>query len=155
MEVEGVEDFERFAKQLQVAAKEFPKETSQAIFRATKPIKVDLKQSLASNLPQRGGLAKRAAKTKLMTRRRTTGKAAGVRIVGKGTLSLYHLDKGQVRHRKPAVNEAGEPGDIDGGKVQSITPGVWTKPAEASAPMVRQEIVKAMDGVAKKAVRGL
>jgi hypothetical protein len=147
MEVTGAEDFERFARQLQAAAKEFPKETSQAIFRATKPIKVDIKQSLASNLPQHGGLAKRAARARLTTRRRTTGKAAGVRIVATGTLSLYHLDKGQVRHRKD--------GKIGAGEVQSITPGVATKPFEASAAMVRQEIVKAMDAVAKKAVRGV
>jgi hypothetical protein len=147
MDVTGVEDFERFAKQLQTAAKEFPKETSQAIFRATKPIKVDIKQSLATNLPQRGGLAKRAARTRLTTRRRATGKAAGVRIVATGTLSLYHLDKGQVRHRKD--------GKIDAGQVQPITPGVATKPFEAGAAQVQREITASMDALAKKAVRGL
>lgn len=148
IEVDGVEEFVRFAKQLKAAGdKGLQAEVNKAIFRATKPIKVDIKQSLATNLPHRGGLAKRAAKTKLTTRRRTTGKAAGVRIVGRGTVSLYHLDKGQVRHRKD--------GKIDTGQVQPITPGVWTKPAEAAAPMVRQEIVKAMDDVAKKAVRGV
>jgi hypothetical protein len=147
MDVTGTEDFERFAKQLQVASKEFPKETSQAIFRATRPIKADIHQSLATNLPQRGGLAKRAAKTRLTTRRRTTGKAAGVRIVATGNLSLYHLDKGQVRHRKD--------GDIDAGQVQPITPGVATKPFEAAAPQVEREITASMDALARKAVRGL
>jgi hypothetical protein len=148
IEVQGADQLARLAKQLKEAgAKDLQAELGKAINRATKPIKVDIKQSFATSLPKRGGLAKRAVATKLTTRRRTSQRAAGVRIVGKGTLSLYHLNKGQVRHRKD--------GKIDAGKVQPITPGAWTKPAEAALPGVRQELVAAMDAVAKKIVRGI
>jgi hypothetical protein len=148
IEVRGADQFARLARQLKDAGdKGLQKELNQALFRATKPIKVDIKQSLATNLPQRGGLAKRAAATKLTTRRRTSAKTAGVRIVGKGTVSLYHLNQGQVRHRKD--------GDIGGGKVQSITPGVWDQPTEAAAPKAQREIVQAMDEISRKIGRGV
>lgn len=148
VEARGAEQFARLSKQLKEAGrKDLQKELNRAIFRATKPFKADVKHSLADNLPQHGGLAKRAAATKLTTRRRTSATAAGVRVVGRGSLSLYHLDRGQVRHRKG--------GDIAAGKVQSITPGVWTVPAEATAPQVRREIEQAMDRVGKMINRGV
>lgn len=148
IEVRGADQLARLAKQLREAGdKELQKELNKAIFRATRPIKVDIKQSLAQNLPQRGGLARRAAATKLTTRRRTGQKIAGVRIVGRGTLSLYHLNKGQVRHRKG--------GDIGAGKVQSTTPGVWDKPTKAAAPKARAELVLAMDDITRKIGRGV
>jgi hypothetical protein len=148
IEIQGADQLARLAKQLREAgAKDLQAELGKAINRATKPIKADIRQSLKENLPKRGGLAKRAAASRLTTRRRTAAKTAGVRIVAKGTLSLYHLNQGQVRHRKD--------GKIDGGKVQSIAPGVWDKPAEAALPEVRRELVAAMDAVAKKIVRGL
>jgi hypothetical protein len=148
IEVQGADQLARLAKQLREAgAKDLQAELGKAINRATKPVKADIKQSLGEMLPQRGGLAKRAAATKLTTRRRTSAKAAGIRIVARGTLSLYHLNKGQIRHRKG--------GDINAGKVQPITPGVWTKPTEAAGPEVRKEIVQAMDDIAKKIGRGV
>jgi hypothetical protein len=148
IEVQGADQLARLAKQLREAgAKDLQAELGKAINRATKPIKADINQSLAENLPKRGGLAKRATATKLTTRRRTSAKTAGVRIVGKGTLSLYHLDKGQVRHRKG--------GDINAGQVQSIAPGVWTKPAEAAAPEAQRELVAAMDDITRKIGRGV
>jgi retron-type reverse transcriptase len=148
IEIQGADQLARLAKQLREAgAKDLQRELGQAINRATKPVKADIKRSFAEMLPHRGGLAKRAAATKLTTRRRTSAKTAGVRIVAKGTLSLYHLNQGQIRHRKD--------GNINAGKVQPITPGVWTKPAEAAAPKAREEIVKSMDAVAAKIVRGV
>jgi hypothetical protein len=147
IEVQGADQLARLAKQLKEAGdKGLQKELSQAIMRATKPVKADIKQSLGT-LPQRGGLARRAAATKLTTRRRTAAKTAGVRIVGKGTVSLYHLNQGQIRHRKG--------GDIGAGKVQPVTPGVWDRPTEAAAPKVRAELVAAMDDITRKIGRGV
>ena len=148
IEVNGADQLARLAKQLREAgAKDLQRELGQAINRATKPVKADIKQSFAQTLPNRGGLAKRAAATKLTTRRRTSANAAGVRIVGKGTLSLYHLNKGQIRHRKG--------GKIGAGKVQPTTPGAWDKPTEAAAPKVRAELVAAMDAIGRKIGRGV
>jgi hypothetical protein len=143
IEVQGAGQLVRLSKLLKEASrKDLQKELGQAISRATKPVKADIKQSFAETLPKRGGLAKRAAATKLTTRRRTSAKAAGIRIVAKGTLSLYHLNKGQIRHRKG--------GKIDAGKVQPTTPGAWDKPTEAAGPKVREDIQAAMQRVATK-----
>jgi hypothetical protein len=148
IEVQGADQLARLARQLKEAGdKGLQKELGQAINRALKPVKADIKQSLAETLPHRGGLAKRAAATRLTTRRRTSARTAGVRLIGKGTLSLYHLDKGIIRHRKG--------GKIDAGEVQRITPGAWTRPTEGAAPEVRRELVQAMNGIAKKIARGV
>jgi hypothetical protein len=143
IEVQGADQLARLAKQLKEAGdKGLQKELAQAINRALKPVKADIKAS-AGTLPSRGGLAARVARTPLRTRR----SKSGLRLVAKGTLSLYHLDKGMIRHRKG--------GDINAGKVQRTQPGWWTTPTEAAAPEVRRELVAAMDAVAKKVVRGV
>jgi hypothetical protein len=145
--IEGADQLARLAKQLKEAGdKGLQAELGKAINRALKPVKADIKQSAATMLPKRGGLAAKVAKSRITTRRRT-GRTAGVRLVATNTISLYHLDKGIIRHRKG--------GDIDAGKVQSTTPGWMTKPAEAAAPKVRAELVQAMDDIAKKIVRGV
>ena len=146
--IEGADQLARLAKQLREAgAKDLQAELGKAINRALKPVKADIKRSAAETLPKRGGLAAKVARSKITTRRRTSQKAAGVRVVATNTISLYHLDKGQIRHRKG--------GDINAGKVQPTTPGWMTKPAEAAAPKVQRELVQAMDDIAKKIVRGI
>jgi hypothetical protein len=148
IEIQGADQLAKLAKQLREAgAKDLQRELGKAINRALKPVKADIRQSAQETLPKRGGLAAKVAKSKVTTRRRTSQKAAGVRVVATNTVSLYHLDKGQIRHRKG--------GDINAGKVQPTTPGWFTKPTEAAAPEVRKELVAAMDEVAKKIVRGL
>lgn len=148
IEIEGADQLARLARQLREAGdKGLQAELGKAINRALKPVKADIRQSASETLPKRGGLAAKVAKSRITTRRSTSQQAAGVRVVATNTISLYHLDKGQVRHRKG--------GDINAGKVQPVTPGWMTKPAEAAAPKVRAELVQAMDDVAKKIVRGL
>jgi hypothetical protein len=148
IEIRGADQLARLARQLrEVGDKELQKELGQAIFRATKPVKADITRSFAEMLPKRGGLAKRAAATRLTTRRRTSAKVAGVRIVGRGTLSLYHLNRGEIRHRKG--------GDVTAGKVQRTTPGAWDRPTEAAAPEVRRELIAAMNEIARKIGRGV
>jgi hypothetical protein len=143
IEVQGADQLARLARQLKEAGdKGLQAELGKAINRALKPVKADIKQS-AGTLPNRGGLAARVARTPLRTRR----SKSGVRIVAKGTLSLWHLDQGIIRHRKG--------GDINAGKVLRTRPGWWTIPTEAAAPEVRREIVAAMDAVAKKIGRGV
>jgi hypothetical protein len=145
--IEGADQLARLAKQLKEAGdKGLQAELGKAINRALKPVKADIKQSAATMLPKRGGLAAKVAKSRITIRRRT-GRTAGVRLVATNTISLYHLDKGIIRHRKG--------GDIDAGKVQPTEPGWMTKPAEAAAPKVRAELVQAMDDIAKKIVRGV
>ena len=150
IEIEGADQLARLAKQLKEAgAKDLQKELGKAINRATKPVKDDIKQSAEDMLPKRGGLAARAAKSPLRTRRRTGSKVAGVRIVSiDKTLSMYHLNQGQVRHPRKGV-------PASGWKVQHIEHGFWDKGGEQAAPAAREEIVQAMDDIARKVVRGV
>jgi hypothetical protein len=148
IKIEGAEQLARLSKQLKdAAAKDLQKELNQAINRALKPVKADIRASAATTLPKRGGFAKQVARSRITTRKRTSAKAAGIRLVASNTISLYHPDKGEIRHRKG--------GDINAGKVQRINPGWFTKPAEAANPKVQAEIVQAMDTIARKIVRGV
>jgi hypothetical protein len=147
IKIEGAEQLARLSKQLKDAAdKDLQKELNQAINRALKPVKADIRASAAATLPKRGGLAGKVARSRITTRKRTSAKAAGIRLVATNTISLYHLNKGEVRHRKG--------GDINAGQVQPIPPGWFTRPAEAANPRVQAEIVQAMDVIAHKIVRG-
>jgi hypothetical protein len=141
VDITGADQLVRLSKALKEAgAKDLQRELSKAINTAMKPVKADLQRS-AGSLPNRGGLAARVAKTKYSTRRNKNG----LKLVGKGDLSLYHLDQGQVRHRRK-----------DGGwTIQDIKPGWWTDVTDAAAPEVRKEILEAMDEVAKKIDRAV
>lgn len=145
IEVRGADDLYKLSRTLKglAGANGVQKEFNQAINRAMKPLKAAVKQSARQSLPQRGGLAARVASSRLTTRRPNTKR--GLRLVSRGTLSLWHLDQGQVRHRA-----------ADGwGDTQSITPGWWTKPTEAAAPSVRREVQAAMDEVVKRISRAV
>jgi hypothetical protein len=138
MDINGADQLARLAKALKEAgAKDLQRELSKAINSALKPVKQDLQQSAQTNLPRRGGLAGEVAGSKFSTRRNKNG----LRIVAKGRYSLYHLDKGIVRHGK--------------GKQQHIRPGWWTDVTEAAGPEVRREVVSAMDEIAKKIDRAV
>jgi hypothetical protein len=138
VDINGADQLARLAKALKEAgAKDLQRELSKGLNRAVKPLKAEIKQSAADNLPKRGGLAASIAASKLSTRRPNNKKGSGLRIVAKGPYSLYHLDQGIVRHGK-------------GKKTQAIAPGWWTNPTEASAPEVRREVEAAMAEVAKK-----
>jgi len=141
IEVQGADQLGRLSKALKEAGnKDLQRELSKAINRAMSPVKDDLKQSARTSLPQRGGLADAIAGSKFATRRKASKKAAGIRLVATNVYSLYHLDKGEVRHRRKG----------GGFSIQRIEPGWWTKPTEAAAPGVRRALVKAMDDVARK-----
>lgn len=143
VEIKGADQLARLSKQLRDAgAKDLQRELAQGINRALKPMKEDIRQSALDSLPKRGGFAAAIAGSKLRTRRRT-GRVAGVRVVAENRFSLYHPDRGEVRHRVKGKPAAQWP-------VQRIQPGWWTRPTEGSAPAVRKELLAALDAVAKK-----
>lgn len=138
MDIRGADQLERLAAALKEAgAKDLQRELSKGLNRAVKPLKANVRQSAEDTLPRRGGLAAEIAAVKLSTRRPNTKKGTGLRIVGRGKYSLYHLDQGIIRHGA-------------GGRNQPIRPGWWTRPTEDTAPDVRREVEAAMAEVAKK-----
>ena len=144
IEVEGVDELVRLSRALKEAgAKDLQREMYAGINRAVKPLRNSIKQSARDNLPVRGGLANAVARSRVQTRRRTSDRGAGVRVVAKNRFSLYHLDRGEVRHRR-----------ANGGlTVQRIEPGWWTQPTDAVGDDVRRELVQALERVAAKLER--
>lgn len=135
IEVRGAEQLLALSRALKEAGdKDLQRELSKGLNRAVKPLKAKIRES-ALTLPKRGGLAAQVAAVKLSTRRPNAKK--GLRVIGTGRFSLYHIDQGIIRHGK-------------GHQEQATAPGWWTKPTEALAPTVRAEVEAAMDAVAKK-----
>jgi hypothetical protein len=144
IEIRGANQLADLSRALRQAGdKDLQKELGRAVNAAVRPLKDDLKASARSRLPHSGGLAEQIAKSSFVTRRRAGQRVAGVRVVGRSKFSLYHLDRGEVRHRKK-----GEPPAA--WTVQRIRPGWWTDPTENAAPEIRAELVKAMDDIARK-----
>lgn len=144
MRVEGADQLARLSRHLKEAAnKDLQRELSKAISKATKPVKDDIKQSARGSLPSRGGLAARAARGRIVTRRRNSRRESGVRIVSADrSLSLWHLNQGMVRHRQG--------GDINAGKVQRIPPGFWDKAVRDAGPPARRELERSMQEIIRK-----
>jgi hypothetical protein len=120
-------------------------ELYRAINRSTKPLKLAVRKSARNRLPRAGGLNRRVEKSKIVTKRRMTGKNAGVRIVGTSGYDIGSINRGRVRH-------------LTWGHLpwhdQAVNPGFWSEPLSAGAPAVRRELREAMDGIAKKIERG-
>lgn len=143
IEVDGADRLAALAKQLRAAGnKDLQRELGQAINRAMKPLKQSLRAS-AKTLPARGGLAKSVSGAKLATRRRSSARVAGVRLVATSGLSLYHLNEGTVRHYTKTPRALG--------RSQAIAPGWWDRPTEEAADDIRAELTAAMDAIARKA----
>lgn len=144
--VEGVDQFTQLARRLKAQdSKALRTEFYRGINRATKPVIADIRQTAKTELPRRGGLGKRVARSKITTKRRMSGKSAGVRVVGTSGYDIRSIDRGRVRHltwgRKPWVN-------------QKVRPGFWTTPVREGEPVARASIVRVMDDIARKIEKG-
>lgn len=140
--IKGAEDLGVLAKRLkETGDKTLRKELLTAIRVATKDTKAQIKASALAVLPKKGGLAARVAASKFTTTTRTTGGSVGIKITAKNIHSIRGMDNGRLRHR------------VFGGTKwvsQTVPVGWFSKPVEASAPKVRDEVSKAMSDVAAK-----
>lgn len=143
--IQGADQLAELAKVLrQAGRKDLQQELGKAINRATKPLKDDIKESARDSLPRAGGLAKRAAAERLVTRKRTGRQIAGIRVTApKSDLSLWHLNEGVVRHRKKGKPPAEW-------TQQPIRAGFWDRPTQAIAPEVRRDLEQAMVEITRK-----
>jgi hypothetical protein len=143
IEIKGAEQLATLSKRLKAAGdKELQRELSRGITQAMKPVPAAARASALKTLPSRGGLAQRVAKSQMRTVRRAGPRIAGVRLQAKNSYGLGMLDRGINHHpvygnRKVWVRQA-------------VTPGWWTDPTEAAAPLARSEVEKAMQTVANK-----
>lgn len=145
LSVRGIKQLTQLARRLKEHGdKTLRSDLYRAINRSTKPLKVAVRKA-TGRLPQRGGLGRRIEKSKIVTKRRMTGKNAGVRIVGNSGYDIGSINRGRVRHLTFGHLPWND---------QAVKPGFWTEPLQAGAPVVRREIKQAMDGIAKRIERG-
>lgn len=145
IKIRRTQDFTNLARRLQGASRELRSELYRGINRATKPLKQDVRDSARDRLPRKGGLNKRVERSKIVTKRRMTGKNAGVRIVGSSGYDIGSINRGRVRHLTYGHLPWSD---------QAVKPGFWTEPLVAGAPTVRKEIDRVMDDIGKKISRG-
>lgn len=144
--IAGTEQLADLSKKLkEVGNNELRKEMLRGIRAATKPMVTAVRSVAREKLPKHGGLNETVATAKIAVRTRTSGQGAGVRIVGVSSASnLRMMDaQGFVRHpvfghrdRKWAVTD--------------VPRGWFTDTMSTHAPMVRREIVRALDRVARR-----
>lgn len=146
LKVEGADDLAVMAKVLrELGDKELRSELYRGLNRAMKKPKADVRKSATDVLPRRGGLNTRIAKSKLATKRRTGTRTAGIRLVGTSGYDIGAVNRGRLRH--PVY------GNRHIWVTQTVTPGWWSKPLEASAPQIRKELVEVMDDLAHKVAK--
>lgn len=143
--VTGAESLTEISKQLRAAGEQgkgLRRELLKAIQRGTKEAKSEVPESWGREMPQRGGLADRPLK--VTTKTRASGNNVGVRIVSasRDGYDLRSIDQGRLRH--PVFGNFGTWAE------QRVPEGVVTRPLEESAPKVREEILRAIDDIARR-----
>jgi len=142
--VVNTDDFVALSRALRkYGSKEFKRELTTGITRATRPLKKAAKDSARSRLPSRGGLGRRVARTSLTHKRRVTGAGAGIRIEAKpgAVADPYRIDRGRVAH--PVFGH----GPI---VFQSVQPGWFTDPMQKGGPAVTKELLQMLSRMATK-----
>lgn len=137
--VDGAREFAATARRLRtVNSPMLKKRFYSGINRAAKPLHEAVRKSARAKLPRKGGLGRRVAESRMSTKRRVTGNAAGVRIVATSGYDIGAINRGRVRHltfgHKPWVN-------------QTVTPGFWTEPLVKGSPAVETELRKVIADV--------
>jgi hypothetical protein len=140
--VEGIRGFALLARKLKaVNRSELRKEFYAGINRTGRPLIEAVRESASTELPRSGGLAGRVAKSKFSTKRRFTGRGAGIRITGSSGYDLRSINQGRVRHKtfghKPW-------------KSQTVKPKFFDRPIEDRKDLARKELENVMSDIAKR-----
>ncbi len=131
------------------------RELLRGLRKAADPAAAAVPVSALHTLPKRGGLATYVASGKVTVRTRLAGRSPGVRIADVrtktgGKVALIKIDEGKVRHpvrqRKAEKARGRKPIWVS----QNVTPGFFTKPMQAAAPLARRELKKVLDETADK-----
>lgn len=150
-----VRQLERVSAALKVHAngKMLRSDMRKGITKAVKPLKKNAKQNARQILPSSGGLNRRVARTTLQHRVRGSGGArVGVHVRAKPSHKTLRdplrVDRGMVRH--PVFGQAVSRADW---QLQKVPPGWFRTPMKKGGPVIRQELVDVMQGIAKQIAR--
>lgn len=134
--IEGTQQLTAMAATLRsVAAVDVPREMTAALVRGAPKAVEGARQSMRARLPQRGGLARRAAAAPI----RVTGANQRVEIVGEG---LGSIDAGTVTH--PTY------GHRDRMVSQRVTPNTFTDGIEGHLDAVTDAVNSGLDNIGAK-----
>lgn len=140
--VTGANELADLAKALrQAGAKDLRKELYKGLRSSAKPLIADARKNARATLPKHGGLNVRVARSKFKVSTRGGGVNPGVRITATGVDKRVDT-QGRVWHPVYGRRRPGE--------VQRVEPGWFTKPMQAGAPAVRQELVAVIERIAKQ-----
>lgn len=122
---------------------ELRKDLLAGIRKVGKPVIADVRSEATSTLPSRGGFAGGIAGAQFGVRTRTSGKAAGVRIVGRQPgHDIEGIDAGLLR--KPLF------GNRASWHSQPVRAGFFTRPVEESVDELQRGIVTVLNQMADK-----
>lgn len=147
--VTGADDLERLGRRLKATGSgDLRKELLAGIRKTNKPTIAAIRAGTSSKLPNGGGMAAIAAKTKIGTRTRLSGQRVGVEIRGtsRQIKGLRALNAGRLRH--PVW------GNREVWVEQAVEPGFFSEPIEKDEPRIRRGIQEAMADIARKVERG-
>jgi hypothetical protein len=146
LRVGGADELNRLARRLKGGDKALRKELYSGLQRATKPIRADVQRSLATRLPERGGLAQKMSKARVSSKVRTANRNTRLTIQVSSPrgedLDVRAMDRGRLRH--PVFGRRGK------WVTQIIPPGAVSEPLEAGADHARREATAAMARVARQ-----
>lgn len=138
--VRGFEDFLALRTRCKAVDTVLPRELNRRMRLAAKPLIAQTRKAAREQLPHRGGLAERVATSPQRVVIRTGRRTAGVRIVTTRH-DTASTDRGRLRHPRF--------GHRDQWFDQSVTPGWWTNTLRRGAPVVRPQVIAAMETVAR------
>ena len=153
--VSGAEEFVRLAANLKTADPVLQKAMLRQIRDAGKPIAHDMKAGIRAQLPNRGGLASRAAGAPIGIRTRATGRQAGIRLQANGSKrsvtsrTLQSMDD-SGSWRKPTFGH--QPWTT---QTAGAVKGWFTEPAQEAKPEIQRKVMEAMQETARHITRGI
>lgn len=147
LRVGGADELNRLARKLkEVGDKGLRKELYRGLQRATKPIRADVQRSLATRLPERGGLARKMSRARVTSKIRTANRNTRLTIQVSSPrgedFDVQAMDRGRLRH--PVFGRRGK------WVTQQIPPGAVSEPLEAGADTARTEATAALSRVARQ-----
>lgn len=146
VKVRGAEQLEQVGRVLRHGSKDLRRDLYRGINAATKPIRTRMLAGLPAYLPSSGGLAAAVrTDTKITTKRRASGRSAGVRIQARSNRDIRALNRGRLRH--PLF------GNRRFWYTQRVRPGWFDGPAEAGAPVARVHLVALMNDIVQRIAR--
>lgn len=146
-ELQGADDVDALVRRIRTHAdaKVIRRELYAGLNRATKPVRDDMKASIAPSLPSRGGLAALVMAKVSLTTAAKSGKWAGVSIKARHkSYDLRRLNQGRLRH--PVWGNR----SVWVEQTKGVNPGFLDEAFKKSKPEITRDIQRVLADIARK-----